>query len=403
MTRRLLFIADGRSPIALNWIRYFTAQDWEVHLVSTFPCRPAIELASLQVIPVAFSSAVSESGIAGKRGGLVRSLTTPSVRTWLRHWLAPVTLGPAARRLALAIAEIGPQIVHAMRIPYEGMLAGRALSTPAAGTADHLPLVLSVWGNDFTLHARSSRVLGSLTKMALRRADVLHADCQRDLRLAHEWGFSRRRQGIVMPGNGGVQSSLFYPPAPDIRHMDAAEQAPIIVQPRGFRAYVQNQAFFESLPSVLAVYPQARVICPDMATEVHARRWVDRLGLEAQVALLSKKSRIEMAELFRRAWIAVSPTTHDGTPNTLLEAMACGCFPVAGDLESIREWIENGRNGLLLDPTDPRALAQAMQSAIENTKMRAASAALNVKLVRDRADYEAGMQRVAGLYRRLAG
>ncbi len=52
---RLLFVADGRSPIALNWIDYFLQQDDEVHLVSTFPCAADPRLASFTFIPVAFS------------------------------------------------------------------------------------------------------------------------------------------------------------------------------------------------------------------------------------------------------------------------------------------------------------------------------------------------------------
>jgi glycosyltransferase involved in cell wall biosynthesis len=71
--------------------------------------------------------------------------------------------------------------------------------------------------------------------------------------------------------------------------------------------------------------------------------------------------------LFRRAAVAVSPSTHDGTPNTLLEAMACGCFPVAGDLESLREWINPDVNGLLVDPGDPHALADAILTALEHS------------------------------------
>jgi len=44
---RLLFIADGRSPIALNWISHFVESGHEVHLVSTFPCQQKLDLASL--------------------------------------------------------------------------------------------------------------------------------------------------------------------------------------------------------------------------------------------------------------------------------------------------------------------------------------------------------------------
>jgi glycosyltransferase involved in cell wall biosynthesis len=37
-------------------------------------------------------------------------------------------------------------------------------------------------------------------------------------------------------------------------------------------------------------------------------------------------------------------------------------FPVCGDLESIREWIDDGVNGFLVDPTDAQALAGAIES-----------------------------------------
>jgi hypothetical protein len=49
---RILFIADGRSPIALNWIEYFVQEGHEVHLASTYPCAPNIGLESLIVIPI---------------------------------------------------------------------------------------------------------------------------------------------------------------------------------------------------------------------------------------------------------------------------------------------------------------------------------------------------------------
>ena len=51
---RILFVADGRSPIALNWIGYFLEQGYEVHLASTFACPADVRLASFTVIPVAF-------------------------------------------------------------------------------------------------------------------------------------------------------------------------------------------------------------------------------------------------------------------------------------------------------------------------------------------------------------
>jgi hypothetical protein len=46
-------------------------------------------------------------------------------------------------------AEIKPDIVHALRIPFEGMLA-TAAQLP-------IPLAVTIWGNDLTLHAAGRR------------------------------------------------------------------------------------------------------------------------------------------------------------------------------------------------------------------------------------------------------
>ncbi len=106
-----------------------------------------------------------------------------------------------------------------------------------------------------------------------------------------------------------------------------------------------------------------------------------------------------MADLFRRARVAVSPTTHDGTPNTLLEAMACGCFPVAGDLEPLREWITPGENGLLVDPTQPQSLAQAILAALDDPALCARARLANLALIAARADYSRSMASAGEFYR----
>jgi glycosyltransferase involved in cell wall biosynthesis len=41
--------------------------------------------------------------------------------------------------------------------------------------------------------------------------------------------------------------------------------------------------------------------------------------------------------------------------------MACGCYPVVGDIESLREWITPGVNGSLIDPGDVKALRMAVR------------------------------------------
>ncbi len=380
---RILFVADGRSPIALQWMEYFVKSGHEVHLASTFSCEPSLKSASLHFVPVAFSATAQSKPSPRSRA----SSTLPtSLRTQLRNWLGPATVKRAAAQLSAIMEDVQPELVHAMRIPYEGMLA--AAADPKA------PLLISVWGNDFTLHARSNPFMATVTRKAMQRADALHTDTQRDQRLAQEWRFAASQPSIVLPGNGGVYRDIFKPGANKSRTRQ-------VINPRGMRAYVRNDVFFKSIPIVLADLPDVHFICPDMNDEPEAQRWVSNLKISDSVTLTAKLKAKDLAAAFQSAQVMVSPSTHDGTPNSLLEAMACGCFPVAGDLESIREWITNGENGLLVDSNDPRALASAIIRALQDDELRTRAAKINAELVAQRADYAQGMPRAEQFYAQI--
>jgi glycosyltransferase involved in cell wall biosynthesis len=384
---KLLFVADGRSPIALNWLEYFVARGDEVHLASTFACQPALKLASLEIIPVAFSGTKSAPG-TGTKGG-IWGASSLQLRTVIRQWLGPLTIARSSGRLRAMTERLRPDLVHALRIPYEGMLAADAFTGSA-------PLLVSVWGNDFTLHAPSTPGMGYYTNWTLKVADALHADCHRDLRLAEKWGFTPGKPTLVTPGNGGIRLDVFHPPATPVT-------APVVVNPRGFRAYVRNDTFFQAIPLVLKERPETRFLCASMLGERAAQEAVARLGVGSAVEFLPQRPHAQMADLFRSAQVVVSPTTHDGTPNTLLEGMACGCFPVAGDLDSIREWITPGKNGLLVDAGDPAALAAAILRGLNEPALRKQAAAENAVIIAERAEYAHNLARAAEFYQRLRG
>lgn len=386
---KIVYIADGRSAIARNWISHFIQPEHEIHLVSTSACQPLPGLASLQFLPVAFSGAGLQvkQGQVSKSGGLgvLRRLAPIWLRTFIRQRLGPLTLPRTAKRLSAILADIQPDLVHAMRYPYEGILA--ALADPAA------PLLVSVWGNDFTLHAAANPAIARHTRHALLRTDALHTDCQRDLRLAHQLGYPPARPAIVLPGSGGIKSELFYPPA-----APRPAEPPTLIHPRGFRTYIRNDVFFKAIPLVLAQYPEAKFICPAMAHEAQAQAWLNQYEITNSVELLPVVPHTEMGEHFRRAQIVVSPATHDGTPNTLLEAIACGCFPIAGNIESIREWINDGENGLLFDVNSPTAFAQAIIRAIQDQPLRQQARQINQDIITARANYQTVMAQAEDFY-----
>ena len=380
---RLLFVTDARSPISRNWIRYFIERGDEVFIASTFEWdSEGFPPEQMEFTPVAFSAVKKRSSAPSSA-----SSRTLSLRTKIRQWLGPVTIPASARKLRAFIQKVQPDIVHAMRVPYEGMLTASALQ----GLITRPSFLVSVWGNDFTLHAPSTPLMSYYTRKVMRSVDGLHSDVERDIRLAREWGLGEEKPTLVAPGNGGIRGDVFYPPMELVK-------SPIIINPRGVRPYVRNDSFFKAIPLVLMKRPDAKFICTGMQNEAQAMGWVRELKIENAVELLPPYPFEKMGEIFRGAQIVVSPSIHDGTPNTLLEAMACGCFPAAGDLESIREWITHGQNGLLFDSNNPQSIADAILLGLEREDLRTEAAGLNGNMISTRAEFGMNMKRVEEFY-----
>jgi glycosyltransferase involved in cell wall biosynthesis len=330
----------------------------------------------------------STKGRSGEKESLIKRLLPAGTRTRIRQWIVPLTLPRAAKALRRILEDIQPDLLHAMRIPYEGMLT--TLADPDT------PVITSVWGNDFTLQASATPLMSYYTRKTVRRTNALMADCERDIRLARQWGFPDGRPSIVLPGAGGIQLDIFFPPEEPV-------SSPVVINPRGLRAYIRNDTFFKAIPRVLDKRPETRFLCPAMLDEPQAEKWVADLGIGGAVTLLPHLNPEEIATLFRQGSVVVSPGEHDGTPNSLIEAMACGCFPVAGDIESIREWITQGENGLLVDPADPQALAEAILAALEVNDLREKARSHNIRLVAERAEYGTVMQKAEKFYQSVMG
>jgi glycosyltransferase involved in cell wall biosynthesis len=105
-----------------------------------------------------------------------------------------------------------------------------------------------------------------------------------------------------------------------------------------------------------------------------------------------------MWRLYNKAWIFVSPSIHDGTPNSLLEAMASGCFPVVGNIESMQEWVKPGVNGLLVDATSPSDLANKIIAALGSRDLLATAKNENARIIAERATYEHCMAMAEAFY-----
>jgi glycosyltransferase involved in cell wall biosynthesis len=303
-------------------------------------------------------------------------------------------------RIRRVVARARPDVVHGLRLPHEAMTA--LVACPPA-----VPLAVSIWGNDLTNEAPATRMGARAARRVLARADLLFADCQRDIDLAADWGLRSSAVTAVLPGGGGIdlarvaQGDRDRAGSPGVL---AGDDCRLVVNARGVRAYVHNETLLAALSLLAAeLDPLVRIVFVDSAHDVWLRRAVASHRLRDRMVVTGKRSPGEVLALFSRAEVSVSITSRDGTPNTLLEAMASGAVPVCGDLPSIREWIEPGRNGFLAAFDDPPAVADALRCALRLPGAeRSAIGAENRRIVGVRAERGAVGRQAAEKYGLLA-
>lgn len=89
------------------------------------------------------------------------------------------------------------------------------------------------------------------------------------------------------------------------------------------------------------------------------------------IHLIGKCSHEHVISLFNHSDIFCFPTEYpEGLPTVLLEAAACGCFPISSDKGGVKEIISDSSYGVLLEDSSPKSIADALTLAVSNSKYR---------------------------------
>ena len=302
-----------------------------------------------------------------------------------RGGLPLVRFARKASALRRIIREEGIDLVHAHYVTVYGLLA------LACGP---VPKLLTVHGSDVLL-ARRKAWNRFVIRFVTRRVDRITSPASHVTEALVALGAPA---GRIETFQYGVDLARFRPaegPPPPAG-------APLrLISTRALAPLYRVDVLLMALSRITCETPLRVTVAGDGPEAERLERLAWSLGLEEDVRFPGALGEEAIARALRDADVYVSTAPTDGTSLGLLEAMAAGLLPVVTDIPANREWIHAGENGLLFRPDSPDALAEALLAAAHDAPLREKARARNPEIVRERASFETGKNRISAIYATL--
>ena len=289
-----------------------------------------------------------------------------------------------AHKFKSILNKIKPDIIHAFFLTHCGYVAARAGAHP---------LMASALGSDVLYHPKRSFLHLMFLKYVLGRADVITSDAETCSKAMMSYGANGNRI-ITLPF--GIDLEKYTVPE------EGVKEPATILSSRSLEPLYNIHLILDAMALVVAEIPEAKIyIAGKGSRRAGLEKKTEELGIQSSVIFLDHLDDRKMAEYYKMASVFVSVPSSDATAQSLLEAMASGCFPVVSDLPANREWIKNGGNGFVIPALDPSVLANSILIALKNPELRNRARGINIELIRAKADMNINMGIFASEYRRL--
>jgi glycosyltransferase involved in cell wall biosynthesis len=215
------------------------------------------------------------------------------------------------------------------------------------------------------------------------------------------------RESLPMP------AFVYFPPVdtgrfvPSVEHRCAVREplgipldAPVVGTISSLNPMKGLEHFLDAAARVAASRPETRFVVVGGAPQSHLdyreRLWqrADELALSNSVVFAGEQDDVERWYPSFDVHVISSLPRSEGTTTTAMEAQACGVPVVATRVAAVAEVVDDGVTGLLVQPEQPRVLAEAVLRLLGDEALRARMGVAGREAALERFDAE----RVADVY-----
>jgi glycosyltransferase involved in cell wall biosynthesis len=153
---------------------------------------------------------------------------------------------------------------------------------------------------------------------------------------------------------------------------------------------------------VVARHPNARLVLVGDGTQQTAiRQQISDYGIHEHVVIMGH--RTDVHRIMHAMDVFVLASLNEGMGRVLLEAMACGQPVIATAVGGVPEIVDHGTTGWLVEPRNPRALAEAMMALASDDARRREMADHARRSVTDHLSLNTMVRHIDDLYQSLSG
>ncbi|MGD8458532.1 MAG: glycosyltransferase family 4 protein [Anaerolineales bacterium] len=390
---KILFVCHAGSTHAQSWINLLIGSGFDVRVFT-------VRFDSPQYIPpwdfTTYSAIQPHRDNLSKTSVIWLLPDIPRLKTFIRWFQDRFSIRD--RWLHWLINNWKPDILHSFPLDTGSRPAKNAL---VRINKNNWPKwVVSAWGSDLYIGLDDPDANGNLS-FILQHCDGFMADCQRDLKLAEDHGLIQEKLAFPypLPGAGGLDLDKFS------KIRDTYQERDLILVPKAFDREFANRI----LPTLEALRLVEDAIAGYEIHLLNSSRTV-QIWLKKQSASFHRRCTCHdmlpqetFFELLGRTRLVISPSLSDGTPNVLLEAMGAGTLPIFSPLDSIKEWIQDGENGLLVHALYPDKIANAIQRGLTDNELFYRAKEKNWEIVKKKANRSQIREQVLTYYQGLSG